>query len=571
MHKKNILIILILILATYVPILFNQFVGDDHTLFEKNTFYKSWKNVPRLFEKGYIVDLSQISYSSETQADYGTGSVSYRPISNLTYFFDNALFQAKPYGSHLIGILIHCANAILIYWIVCKVVSSSMLGLFSALLFSLHPIQSEAVAVMSYRADIVAAFFVLCSFCFWVKFKEGECVRRGYYGWALVMYLLAVLSKESAIVLPLVIICFDRLLAVSPSSLKVKTRYYLGFVFIFLFHLYIYFIVFPNSTFYFHWLGGSLIKHCLILGYIWYTYLINILLPWTVKLIPGLYCPPAPSLISLISAKLALAVFLLVAALSLIWRYSRPAVFFLLWYIIFYLPVSNLLPIANPIATRFMYLPSIGILVVLAWAIFNFFDSDMFKKYSRRLPRILMAGMTALCITCTLFLNADWKSDFDVAYAWVKNYPSVYRGYGLLGKVYFFMGNLKEARIYLEKSVLMGDQIPSNVFNLAQCYRGLGQLTDAQALLKQIIEHNPEYADPYFESAVIYYLQHNVPLEEEMLGKGLALNPKKSMMYFPLMKIYINSGNWIQADKLLKIAAFNLSEDEVKQLRQLKR
>ena len=133
------------------------------------------------------------------------------------------------------------------------------------------------------------------------------------------------------------------------------------------------------------------------------------------------------------------------------------------------------------------------------------------------------------------------------------------------------MGNLKEARIYLEKSVLMGDQIPSNVFNLAQCYRGLGQLTDAQALLKQIIEHNPEYADPYFESAVIYYLQHNVPLEEEMLGKGLALNPKKSMMYFPLMKIYINSGNWIQADKLLKIAAFNLSEDEVKQLRQLKR
>ena len=176
------IIILALIFLTYTPILFNRFVGDDHIIIEKNTFYSSWKNMPRLFEKGYIVDLKNINYSSEPASDFGTGSVSYRPISNLTYFLDYSLFQAKPYGSHFINILIHCANTFLVYGLVSRLFSSSILGLFAGLLFSLHPIQSEAVAVMSYRADMVAAFFALCSFYFWVKFQEGGYLRKKYYG-----------------------------------------------------------------------------------------------------------------------------------------------------------------------------------------------------------------------------------------------------------------------------------------------------------------------------------------------------------------------------------------------------
>src|SRR6266478_6195819 len=86
----------------YSPLLFNHFVGDDDVIIASNTFYKSWNNVPRLFEKGYITNIREINFNSESQFDFGTGSVSYRPISNLTYFFDYYLFQAKPYGSHLI-------------------------------------------------------------------------------------------------------------------------------------------------------------------------------------------------------------------------------------------------------------------------------------------------------------------------------------------------------------------------------------------------------------------------------------------------------------------------------------
>ncbi len=532
-------IILALIFLTYTPILFNHFVGDDHIIIEKNTFYSSWENIPRLIEKGYMVDLQNINYSSETLSDFGTGSVSYRPISNLTYFLDYSLFQAKPYGSHLINILIHCANTFLVYWIVNRLFSSCVLGLFAGLLFSLHPIQSEAVAVMSYRADMVAAFFVLYSFYFWVKFQEGGYLRKKYFWGALWMYFFAVFSKESAVMLPFVILFFDQLLAPTPLSLRHRCRYYTGFVSILIFYLYLYFIVFPNSSLSFHWLGGSFINHCLIMGRIWYGYLINLLLPWTVKLIPGLYCPPAPMLTSVVTAKMGLALIIFSASVWMLWRNYKPAAFFLLWYGLFYLPVSNLIPLANPLADRFMYLPSIGLLVSWAWVLHKAINSRFLRKYSRHLSLMLYTVIITVCVTRTLFLNVDWKSDFDVGYAWLKDYPAFYRGYAILGKVYFYAGHFKEAKEYLEKSIQMGDVIPNDAFTLGQCYRRLGELQEAEALLKQIIDHNPRYADPYFELAVIYYFQNNSRLEREMLARGLALNPKKSMMYRPLMKIYI--------------------------------
>ena len=232
----------------YSPLLFNHYVGDDNIIIGRNTFYHSWKNIPRVFGKGYISDYREINFNSEFQSDFGTGKESYRPVSNLTYFLDYYLFRAKPYGSHLINILIHCVNSVLVYWIVNQIFSSSVLGVFAGLLFSLHPIQSEAVAIMSYRADILSAMFVLGSFYFWIKFtQEGWTSKKYYYG-SLVMCLLALLSKETAIMLPFIIILFDQMLAAPILSLKQRGIWYIGFILIFIFFLYICFVIFPNTN-----------------------------------------------------------------------------------------------------------------------------------------------------------------------------------------------------------------------------------------------------------------------------------------------------------------------------------
>ena len=176
--KRQAALVFLITFLIYSPVLFNHFVGDDNVIFGRNTFYHFWKNVPRLFEKGCIISSHEIIFNSESRADFGKVSASYRPILNLTYFLDYYLFQANPYGFHLINILIHCVNSVLVYRIVNQIFSSSLLGVFAGLLFSLHPIQSEAVAVMSCRFDLLATMFVLFSFYFWIKFKQGGYVKQ---------------------------------------------------------------------------------------------------------------------------------------------------------------------------------------------------------------------------------------------------------------------------------------------------------------------------------------------------------------------------------------------------------
>ena len=74
---------------------------------------------------------------------------------------------------------------------------------------------------------------------------------------------------------------------------------------------------------------------------------------------------------------------MLVTGLCVLWNKYKKSIFFLLWYIVFYLPVSNLIPIVNPIACRYMYLPSIGVLIALAFFLHKAFKSNILKKYSK--------------------------------------------------------------------------------------------------------------------------------------------------------------------------------------------
>ena len=145
-----------------------------------------------------------------------------------------------------------------------------------------------------------------------------------------------------------------------------------------------------------------------------------------------------------------------------------------------------------------------------------------------------------ICVTRTLFLNGDWKNNFDMGWAWVRDYPAAYQGYATLGRAYLSAGNLDKAEEYLEKSILLGDQMPNNALTLSECYIRLGKIQAAEALLKKIISGFPDYADAYFYLGEIYYVQKNYQSAQEMLEKTLMLNPKseaaKNLLKLDLQK-----------------------------------
>ena len=170
-------LIIILGFAVYANSLQGEFIWDDQNLIPKNTHLTRIEGLTKIFN-------DQLYAGSGEQSNF------YRPLQELSYFFDYRIWRLNPFGYHLTNILIHLANAILVYMFVVMLSKSNPAGLVTALLFVVHPIHTQAVTYIAGRADLLSFMFVLLSFVF--------------SSFAVIFYLLALLAKESAIIFPIV-------------------------------------------------------------------------------------------------------------------------------------------------------------------------------------------------------------------------------------------------------------------------------------------------------------------------------------------------------------------------------
>lgn len=147
------------------------------------------------------------SLSDQTHVDWfgvflPSGGYYYRPLLLTTYIADKYLWDLTESFMHLENILLHAVNAVLVFLLAKKVLVREKdlqweLPLLSALLFALHPINTESVAWISGRTDPLASIFVLSSAIFLVKGLQEECYR--HYVIATVLLLFGCLSKEIAV------------------------------------------------------------------------------------------------------------------------------------------------------------------------------------------------------------------------------------------------------------------------------------------------------------------------------------------------------------------------------------
>ena len=131
----------------------------------------------------------------------------YRPILLLTYGLNYASGNYDVIGYHILNILIHICNAILIRTIVVGLGYSISGGLLAGLLFVVHPLTSEPVNYISSRSDSLAAMFYLGAFLFYIKWCIQD--RKRYLIGFLWCFGLSLLTKSSAISLVLVIPVYD--------------------------------------------------------------------------------------------------------------------------------------------------------------------------------------------------------------------------------------------------------------------------------------------------------------------------------------------------------------------------
>ena len=534
-HRQSVLIIILIALVTFGNSLSNGFVGDDHLIVVNNTFYETWANFPKLFTPGYITD-SDEAFNLDNFSH--TGSVAYRPVLSTTFFLDYWLWQRVPFGYHLHNLLLHVFNAILVYVLLFLIRKDPSLALFGAVLFAVHPFKSEAVCAVGYRADLLAAFFFLLAFGSYIFRDRLGAWKRGAIGLlSHAAFLLAVFSKESAAVFVGILAAYDVLVRNEKIIDVLKHLYgrYLGYILITLFYLYIYFYTFRNSAMDdARWLGGSVLAHATAAVDIFVQYLAGFILPLTVKVLPPLYAPPAAG--SAAWAGLVLFIYLTYK----VCQREKAARFFVAWFLITLVPVANIIPLISPVAYRFLYLPSVGFLAVMAILLTRWSVSlENFFRVARA-GAALRWGITVLCAIATISLNMAWKSNLVMAAMMVRDFPASPIGYLHLGIEYFRMGAIDKAGMTLREGFKRGLDDPRGYYYMGLCY--FNDWKRAAPYYEKSIRLFPRYALSYVGLGRIYVLSGHYPEAVPYLEQAVALAPSYAG-YGYLIQAYLRTNH----------------------------
>jgi Flp pilus assembly protein TadD len=138
----------------------------------------------------------------------------WHPLTWISHMTDVELFGAGPAEPHIVNVLLHAANAVLVFLVLKRMSGALWRSAFVAALFALHPLHVESVAWISERKDVLSTFFgllALWKYAFYVEdSRQGRgCFRSKNYRWALLFFVLALLSKPMIVTLPFVMLLLD--------------------------------------------------------------------------------------------------------------------------------------------------------------------------------------------------------------------------------------------------------------------------------------------------------------------------------------------------------------------------
>jgi len=172
-------LIVVFVCLAYFPALRGGFVWDDEAYVTNNPLLTAPDGLTRIW------------FSTEPPSQYF-------PLTYTTFRIERVLWGLNPAGYHLVNLLLHAANALLV-WRLLKRLNVPGAWLAAAI-FALHPVQVESVAWIAERKNVLMCFFFLLTLQVWIGFVEGGKWR--FYWLALVFYALALCSKTTACTLP---------------------------------------------------------------------------------------------------------------------------------------------------------------------------------------------------------------------------------------------------------------------------------------------------------------------------------------------------------------------------------
>lgn len=466
-------LIALAILAVYGNTLNHRLVWDDIAVIVENPLLEDLGNIPRFFL---------------AEDRFGDPTGYYRPMTYLSFALERALWGVNPVGYNVTNIVLHIAAAWLLYLALTALFQRERLAFAAALLFALHPIAGETVNFQAGgRNTLLCAVFFLAA----LYLHLGK-----RYAAALACFSAAIFSKEFALLLPVILFIHDRQgSAGKPQASSAQAalaaaagwRRYLPYL--------------GSTALYLAARGAaveqanflkelSLSSELLVAPYLVVQYLANMAAPIALK---SLYSPA----LGVGTGLLCLLLVLALAAAALMLRQRRELSFSIWWFLIFLLPVINLIPLPSStlLADRYAYFSAMGFCLALAYFI---------CLGSRRVAAGLLVALCFVSALTSLLQNGAWKDEQALFSKMIQDAPDKALGYHNLGRVYYDRGDLVGAQKYLAIAASKEDVNARMLGADALVFWEANRLDQAASLLRRKTELMPEDAQGYIMLSRLY-------------------------------------------------------------------
>jgi len=539
-HPWLITLLLLLAILPYFNTLQNGFVYDDNHEVLTNPYIRSFSHVGEIFSTRILAHLG-----ARGATNY------YRPISIFGFLICYKLFGVLPYGFHLANLLLHALIVCLLFGLTTRLFQDQWLAFATAAIFALHPIHTESVAWVSGVTDLDLAVFYLGTFWFFLESARPHGARSEWMQLGMVgSFILALLSKEQAVTLPLTATIFEHLYRsdrLSTTWRQKASRYgalWLMVVVYILFRIRFFGAFAPvQLTRNVSWYEAILSSAPLAGEYLWKMI-------WPIHLIA--YYPFHKSITLLDPGVLAgvAALGMCMLAFGLLWKSAHRVSFGLIWFFINIAPVLNSRWLGpNVFTERYLYLPSVGLCWVAGWGIQKLWN----RKAAR--PRIwrvafgtFLAVLAVLAFVRIVLRNRDWRDDetyYRVTLAAVPEAGSLRLN---LGAVYWNHMQPAAAEREWKKALESSPDSAPLLNNLGLVYASRKQNDEAIAYFQQAMRQRPNYTDAHLNLGRAYEATGRSLEAELQLQAAVALAPLSVETRNELGGFYFAAGRLPEAE-----------------------
>lgn len=482
--------------------------------------FMSWDDIDYVFNTPHITAFTSEHFQN-WWTEYYIGN--YQPLPMMSYAMDYTIGGNEPFIYHFTNIVWHILDVILVYACMRRMQHCMYVALFVALLFALHPVQTESVSWIAARNKVMNGFFFLSAMYIYIGYVLHH--KNNKLIWVYLCAIAAYLCKLTAVTLPFALLAVDIwmhrplkdkkvwleklplvLLAIPVGVINLQAQAEVSFL---------------NTHTEFNFL------HTIVFaGYAYVQYIINLLVP--IKLSVLYPYPRAIGAVHIIYTIIAAAI---IALGFIAWRRQWYAVAGgILFYTVNIAIVLQFVQFGEVLmADRYLYLACIGIWYPIVYHVYHYFSQNQYRK--------TVTGIITLSVICIVYgaatfaRNDIWLSELNFWKSVTDKFPESSVAQSSLGGVYMKDGDNAEAMRHIDEAIRLDGTNYKAWYNKGVLLLRTGNKQEALNALNRTISLK-DYDKALFTRALLYQQSGNCAAALQDVEKVLSSEPGNARAHY---------------------------------------